>query len=153
MNLREKYYFLKDDVSRFKTSKKKIQEFEKTSNIKITEEHKAFLLDFPMGAYINGMFDNKFAFDNPIDIIYNIYQINRLFSEYLYEDAKEINLIPFSSSSGDMTCYIGGGEDNLGEVYFCENSDHGIESRILICKGFDTFMSAYKKTEGYDDKE
>lgn len=158
MNLKEKYYFFKDDSEGKVTSdlvdlKNKIEQFEKKTNLKITEEHKDFLLTFPVGAFITGMFDNKLVFENCIDIIYSIDKINGLFfglRKDLYSDAKTLDLIPFASSSGDMECYIGGGEENLGDIYFCENSDYGVENRILICKGFDTFMSGYKKTEGYD---
>lgn len=176
MNLREKYYYFQDDsggklefdlenkyyfyendeVREERIYLKEIEDdikiFEEKYNLKITEDHKNFLLTFPIGAYINGMFDNRLVFDNCIDIIYDINTINRLFfglKKFLYEDARKLELIPFASSSGQIECYIGGGEDNLGDVYFLDDSEP-IENRVLICKGFDTFMSGYKKTEGYD---
>lgn len=86
------------------------------------------------------------AFERDIYNIYDIEEISNLLFDDLYEDAKNLNLIPFVSSDGQLECYIGGGEENLGDIYFLDDSAY-IDEAILICKGFDTFMSAYKKRE------
>lgn len=148
--LGDKYYFYEEDDVReekiyLKEIEKDIRKFEEKYNLKLTEEHKNFLLTFPIGAYINGMFHNELAFNEYIVMVYDAYKFNGLLSEELYEDARKLGLIPFASSTGNLECYIGGVKDNLGDVYFCDHDDGGIENRVSICKGFDTFMSGYKK--------
>lgn len=157
MNLREKYYFFQDDIEgevkvNLKEIENDISEFEKKSNLKITEEHKDFLLAFPVGGRLYYGYHNELLFDNEIYYILSIHDIKRLFYDGLYDDAFAINLIPFAMDEENYTCFISGDKESFGYIYAYDNvDDNSINNKTLVCKSFDIFMSSYKKQKWADE--